>query len=61
MMSPAECRKKAETCIRQAEAIGEEGLKTGWLDLAAHWHGLAEDATAQATMARLFRNPALFD
>jgi hypothetical protein len=61
MMSPSDCRKKAEACIRQAETMSEAGLKAGWLDLARHWDALATDATAQATTARLFRNPALFD
>ena len=61
MMSPAECRKKAESCVRQADLVHEEDLKAGWLKLAEHWRGLAKDETSQATMARLFNGPALFD
>jgi hypothetical protein len=61
MMSPLDCRKKATSCIRQAETMDEAGLKAGWLDLARHWDALATDETAQATTARLFRNPVMFD
>lgn len=47
--------------MRQAEAMSEEGLKAGWLDLARHWDALSRDETAQATTARLFRNPVMYD
>ncbi|CAN5305561.1 hypothetical protein BH09PSE1_BH09PSE1_14360 [soil metagenome] len=53
MMTSEECSRKADVC--DANALASIGTPIGddWTGMATQWRRLAEDGTAQRTLARL--------